>query len=193
MTDESLTEFLHSVMPFSATLGIRGVSNSPAETVMEMDWSPERCTTGGVMHGGAIMALADTCGAALTFGNLPEGATGTTTIEGKTNMIRAVTEGTVTARSTVVHAGRQTVVVETDEHLQNVKDNLSAVAPGSPRERVEEAEARVEALREELRRFIPLDPHEPAPQSILQYRAAPPRSQIVAYDELVLKGLAART
>lgn len=113
-SDPALTEFLHAVMPFTATLGIRGVANAPHETAMEMDWSAETCTAAGIMHGGAVMALADSCGAALAFANLPEGATGTTTIEGKTNMIGAVTEGTVTARSTLVHAGAQTIVVETE-------------------------------------------------------------------------------
>ncbi|MEM7091873.1 MAG: PaaI family thioesterase [Actinomycetota bacterium] len=114
MSDPALTEFLHAVMPFTATLGIRGVANGPNEVVMEMDWTAEACTAGGVLHGGALMALADSCGAALAFANLPDGATGTTTIEGKTNMIGAVTEGTVTARSTLVHAGGQTIVVDTE-------------------------------------------------------------------------------
>lgn len=113
-SDQALTEFLHAVMPFTATLGIRGVANSPEQTVMEMDWAAEKCTAAGVLHGGAIMALADSCGAALAFANLPDGATGTTTIEGKTNMIAAVTEGSVTATSTLVHAGGQTIVVDTE-------------------------------------------------------------------------------
>lgn len=113
-SDQALTDFLHGVMPFTATLGIRGVVNSPHEAVMEMDWAAEKCTAAGVLHGGAIMALADSCGAALAFANLPEGATGTTTIEGKTNMIGAVTEGSVTARAVLVHAGGQTIVVDTE-------------------------------------------------------------------------------
>ena len=82
MSDEALTEFLHAVMPFCATLGIRGVTITADEVVMEMDWAAEHCTAGGVLHGGAIMSLADSCGAALAFANLPEGATGTTTVEG---------------------------------------------------------------------------------------------------------------
>lgn len=114
MADDALTEFLHAVMPFTATLGIRGVENTAERTVMEMDWAPDRCTAAGVLHGGAVMSLADSCGAALAFANLPEGATGTTTIEGKTNMLGAVTEGTVTATSSLVHAGGQTVVVDTE-------------------------------------------------------------------------------
>lgn len=113
-SDQALTEFLHAVMPFTATLGIRGVTNTPEQTAMEMDWTAEKCTAAGVLHGGAIMALADSCGAALAFANLPDGATGTTTIEGKTNMIGAVTEGSVTATSTLVHAGSQTIVVDTE-------------------------------------------------------------------------------
>lgn len=114
MSDQALTDFLHAVMPFTATLGIRGVSNSAECTEMEMDWAPEMCTAAGVLHGGALMSLADSCGAALAFANLPDGATGTTTIEGKTNLVGAVTEGTVGARATLVHAGAQTIVVDTE-------------------------------------------------------------------------------
>ena len=114
MADDALTEFLHAVMPFCATLGIRGVTNTADEVVMEMDWAPERCTAGGILHGGAIMSLADSAGAALAFANLPEGATGTTTIEGKTNMVGAVTEGVVTATARPVHVGGQTIVIDTE-------------------------------------------------------------------------------
>jgi len=114
MSDEALTGLLHATMPLCDTLGMRAVSSDANATIIEMDWTPERCTTSGILHGGALMALADTAGALHAFGILPEGATGTTTVESKTNMLGAVTEGTVTARSTTLHGGKTTIVVETE-------------------------------------------------------------------------------
>ena len=64
------------------------------------------------MHGGCLMALADSVGAMCAFLNLPEGA-GTSTIESKTNFFRALTAGNATITSTLVHAGRRTIVVQT--------------------------------------------------------------------------------
>jgi uncharacterized protein (TIGR00369 family) len=78
-----------------------------------MDWAPSLCTAGGILHGGAVMALADSAGAACAILNLPEGASGTTTIESKTNFVGSVRSGSVTATSTVLHRGGTTVVVET--------------------------------------------------------------------------------
>ena len=66
------------------------------------------------MHGGALMALADTCGGLCAFLNLPEGATTTATIESKTNFLRALREGTVQCTTRPLHAGRTTIVVESD-------------------------------------------------------------------------------
>jgi uncharacterized protein (TIGR00369 family) len=60
------------------------------------------------------MALADTCGGACAFLNLPDGATGTATIESKTNFLRAVSGGHVTASSRPLHRGRTLIVVETE-------------------------------------------------------------------------------
>jgi 1,4-dihydroxy-2-naphthoyl-CoA hydrolase len=108
------TEDLHQLVPLAATLGARLVEDAPAAVVLELDWAPELCTAGGVLHGGALMALADTGGAVCAFLNLPEGSTGTTTIESKTNLLAAVRSGTVTARSTPLHAGRTVIVVETE-------------------------------------------------------------------------------
>ena len=74
---------------------------------------PEICTTFDTLHGGAIMAFADTLGATGAFLNLPPGA-GTTTMESKTNFIGAAKAGTVvTAVSTPVHIGRRTSVWQT--------------------------------------------------------------------------------
>ena len=65
------------------------------------------------MHGGALMALADTCGAVCAFLNLPEGAHGTATIESKTNFLRAVREGALLASTRPLHTGRTLAVLET--------------------------------------------------------------------------------
>ncbi len=86
-----------------------------------MDWDAETCTVGGAMHGGALMALADAAGAMAAFLNLPEGAAGTTTIESKTNFLRAARGGTVHAVARPLHAGRSTVVVETELRLEDGK------------------------------------------------------------------------
>jgi uncharacterized protein (TIGR00369 family) len=74
---------------------------------------PDLCTVGNVCHGGAYMAFADTVVAIGTVMNLPSGAR-TTTIESKTNFLRAVRQGAVTAVSRPLHAGRTVIVVQTD-------------------------------------------------------------------------------
>jgi len=82
----------------------------------------ERCTIGGIMHGGALMGLADNCGGICAFLNLPEGAQATATIESKTNFLRAVREGqTVTATTRPLHKGRSMIVLETELHLDDGK------------------------------------------------------------------------
>jgi len=86
----------------------------PAAVVLELDHDPSLCTAGGVLHGGALMTLADTAGALCAFLNLPDGAAGTTTIESKTNLLAAVRDGTVTATATPLKAGRTIIVVETE-------------------------------------------------------------------------------
>ena len=71
-----------------------------------LDWAPELCTAGGVLHGGVVMALADTAGAVCAFLNLPAGAS-TVTIESKTNFLGAIREGEVLARSRPLHVGER--------------------------------------------------------------------------------------
>jgi 1,4-dihydroxy-2-naphthoyl-CoA hydrolase len=100
-------------MPFSVGLGMRLVAAGPDEVQGQLPWAPERCTSGGLLHGGALMALADGLGAVCAFLNLPEGA-GTSTIESKTNFFRGVREGVVTATSRPVHVGRTTIAVQTE-------------------------------------------------------------------------------
>ena len=105
---------LNDLIPFAAALGIELLEATPELVVSRLQWTPERCTTGGVMHGGALMALADNGGGVCAFLNLPEGAVGTATIESNTNFLRAVREGAVTASSRPLHVGRTMVVVETE-------------------------------------------------------------------------------
>ncbi len=102
-----------ALMPFAVTLGLELTAASPTEVVGTMAWTPEKCTTFGILHGGAVMAMADSFGAVCAFLNLPDGAT-TSTIESKTNFFRGVREGTVTATATPLHVGRTTIVVQTD-------------------------------------------------------------------------------
>lgn len=109
-----LTDFLHRSMPLCATLGMRGTRMDADGVDVELDWAPGLCTAGGLLHGGAVMALADAAGGALAFANLPEGAVGTSTIESKTNFLRGVRGGTVRAQARVLHAGGTTIVVETE-------------------------------------------------------------------------------
>lgn len=108
------TEQLHGLVPFAAELGIRVVAADASSVRLELDWQPRLCTAAGVLHGGALMSLADTAGAVCAFLNLPEGAQGTTTVESKTNLLGAVREGTVSARATPLHSGRTLIVVETE-------------------------------------------------------------------------------
>jgi 1,4-dihydroxy-2-naphthoyl-CoA hydrolase len=112
--DAEQTAQLNAAMPFGETLGLEVVSAGPDEVQARLAWQERLCTAGGVLHGGALMALADGAGGYLAFLNLPEGAGGTATIESKTNFFRAVREGHVHARSRPLHRGRTTIVVETD-------------------------------------------------------------------------------
>jgi 1,4-dihydroxy-2-naphthoyl-CoA hydrolase len=101
-------------MPLATTLGIRTDVYTAEKVVLSMDWAPGLCTMGGILHGGVIMALADSAGGACALLNLPEGASGTTTIESKTNFLGAVTRGAVSATATALHRGGTTIVVETE-------------------------------------------------------------------------------
>jgi uncharacterized protein (TIGR00369 family) len=109
-----ITELVNPQMPLGKTLGIR-TFGGPDEVEATLEWAPELCTTGGVLHGGVLMALADSAGGVCAFLNLPAGAR-TATIESKTNFFSAVREGEVRARSRPIHRGKTTIVVETDLH-----------------------------------------------------------------------------
>lgn len=104
---------LVAAMPFAGVLGVELTRAGADEVVARMAHRPELTTVGGVLHGGAQMALADTVGAVCAFYNLPPGAT-TATIESKTNLFRAVTSGALVATARPLHVGRSTIVVQTD-------------------------------------------------------------------------------
>lgn len=110
---------------FPRHLGIRFTAAEPHRVCAELAVRPELCTGGARMHGGALMAFADTLGAAGTVLNLPEAA-GTTTIESKTNFLAAAPEGdVVTGEATPLHVGGTTMVWQT--HIRRGDGRLVAV------------------------------------------------------------------
>ena len=102
-----------AAVPFAGELGVELVTASSEEVRGTMRWAAELCTVDGVLHGGALMAFADTLGAVCAFLNLPEGTT-TTTVESKTNFFRAVRGGRVLGVARPLHAGRRFIVAQTD-------------------------------------------------------------------------------
>ena len=108
-----LTRLKELKLPFAELMGIEFVAAAAERVVAEMTARPELCTHPAVLHGGAIMAFADTLGAAGTILNLPAGA-GTTTIESKTNFIAAAPAGSrIVGEATPLHRGRRTQVWQT--------------------------------------------------------------------------------
>ena len=103
-----------ATMPLAGTLGVTIDEASRDRVAGKLPVRPEICTAGNIVHGGAIMALADSAGGAAAFANLPQGSGGTSTIESKTNFLGAVREGTVTATAKPLHIGGSTIVIETE-------------------------------------------------------------------------------
>lgn len=109
-----------NLLPLASLMGVVFTGAEPERVVARMEVREDLCTTGHVIHGGAVMALADTVGAAGTFINLPEGAKGTATIESKTNFVAPAPAGsTVVAIATPVHRGRRTQVWQTRIETQD--------------------------------------------------------------------------
>jgi len=110
---DMLARIRQEMLPFAELLGIEFASASPDKVVAEMVVREDLCTRPAVLHGGAVMAFADTLGATGTILNLPEGA-GTTTIESKTNFIAPAPAGTrVIGEAIPVHRGRRTMIWQT--------------------------------------------------------------------------------
>lgn len=101
-------------MPFAELKGVIFTEASKDRVIAKMVVRPDLCTLHHTVHGGAVMAFADSVGAAATVVNLPEDAKGTTTLESKTNFIGGAKEGTIViATATPVHRGRRTQVWQT--------------------------------------------------------------------------------
>jgi uncharacterized protein (TIGR00369 family) len=109
-------------LPFAELKGVTFVEADKDRVVARMLVRADLCTSGHIAHGGAIMALADSVGAAATWINLPDDAKGTTTLESKTNFIGGAKEGsTVVATTTPVHRGRRTQVWQTRVETEDGK------------------------------------------------------------------------
>lgn len=112
--DPELTARVAAAAPLTSFLGIEMISATPHEVRARLAWDAAKCTSGGVLHGGALMAFADNLGGTVAFLNLPEDAQGTATIESKTNFFAAVRQGHVHAVARPLHTGRRTIVVDTE-------------------------------------------------------------------------------
>ncbi len=97
---------------FGDVIGLKVMEARKDKVVAEFDWRPDLCTVGGILHGGALMAVADQVGAVAAFINLPPGA-GTTTLESKTNFFSGCKGGKVRAEATPLHVGGRTSVWQT--------------------------------------------------------------------------------
>ncbi len=110
---DELETLRRTSLPFAALLGVEYLSASKERVTAELLVRDELCTRPAVLHGGAIMAFADTLGAAAAVLNLPDGA-GTTTLESKTSFLAPAPAGIkVIGETTPVHRGRRTMVWQT--------------------------------------------------------------------------------
>ena len=108
--DEFMTA---EILPFARLMGVETLEARPQRIRLRLFVRGDLCTTGSILHGGAIMALADTAGALGASLNLPEGAR-TTTLESKTNFVGSARAGTaVMVEATPLHLGRRTSVWQT--------------------------------------------------------------------------------
>lgn len=120
-----LARFKSRPFPLSSLLGLELTEVETERVVAEMTVRPELCNGAEVLHGGALMAFADTLGAIATIVNLPKGAN-TTTIESKTNFVRPAPLGErVIGETTPVHRGRRTMVWQTK--ITNAEGKLVAI------------------------------------------------------------------
>ncbi len=111
MNPSAMNALLAPLLP--GLMGVDIEEVTPERVVATMKVRPDLCTAGGILHGGAFMAFADTLGAVATVANLPQGAR-TTTIESKTNFLGGAAAGTtVRGESTPLHRGRTTMVWQT--------------------------------------------------------------------------------
>ena len=121
------TEMLQQLIGplFPGLMGVRLVEVTAERVVAEMDVRPDLCTAGGILHGGAFMAFADTLGAVGTVMNLPEGARTTTTDSSTKFIAAAKVDSVVTGESVALHRGRTTMVWQTS--IKNAEGRLCAL------------------------------------------------------------------
>lgn len=117
---------LVDAMPLATLLGIAISDAKPDQVTGTLTVRPDICTAGNIIHGGSLMAFADSLGAIGAYLNLPEGAEGTTTIESKTNFIgRAEVGAVLTGTSTPVSVGKRLSVWQT--RITSEDDKLIAL------------------------------------------------------------------
>jgi len=110
---DAVEQLTRDMLPFAKLLGIRFLSATAECVTAEMKVRDDLCTRPAVLHGGAMMALADTLGGCATSLNLRDGAS-TTTLESKTNFLApAILGTTVRAECVAIHRGRRTMVWQT--------------------------------------------------------------------------------
>ena len=114
---------LLALMPFAVTLGFVLDAAAAGEVRGRLAWSSQRCTAGGILHGGVLMALADSLGGICAYLNMPPGGR-TATISSSSVFLRGIQAGLVTAVARPLHAGRAVIVVQTD--LTDDAGNLAA-------------------------------------------------------------------
>jgi 1,4-dihydroxy-2-naphthoyl-CoA hydrolase len=124
---------LVELMPFAAGLGIMIEAATADEVVAGLVWNPRLCTAGGVMHGGALMTLADSAGALVAYLGLTDGET-TATMTSTTQLFRPVTGGEVRATAVPLYRGRTSVTVQTavradSGHLVAQTTQVQAIRP----------------------------------------------------------------
>ncbi len=127
------SEALITMMPFAANLGITLDEVGPERVVATLPWAPHLCTTGGIMHGGVLMSLADTIGALVVLLSLAEGET-TATITSTTQMFRPLTNGTARAVAVLLNRGRTTATAQTslfdpNDRLISQTTQIQAIRP----------------------------------------------------------------
>ncbi|MFI1837898.1 PaaI family thioesterase [Streptomyces olivaceoviridis] len=125
-------------MPYARGTGIRLEKADSSLVRGTLPWAEHLCTAGGLLHGGAVMSLADTVGAVCAYLNMPPGAA-TSTVESKTNFFRGVRSGNVTAVARPLHVGSSFVVVQTelsddeDRRVALTIQSQAVLRPGHPR------------------------------------------------------------
>lgn len=110
---------------FPGLMGVRLTTLTPDRVVAEMAVRPDLCTSGGILHGGAYMAFADTLGAVGTFAQLAPGQRTTTTDSSTKFMAGAKVDTVVTGESVALHRGRTTQVWQTS--IRNAEGKLCAI------------------------------------------------------------------